>query len=714
MSSLNTARDASIDTQGDLWVATTGGVFSVDKATDVITEYRNINALQSLDATSIHCGSNGEVFVGGGDGALDILDANGTWVNITDIKRANEYPKRAVRDLLLYNDVLYIATDFGVVTFKASTRLFIETIDRIGTFQEKTRVNGVAIRHDSIWVATDSGVAVAPLNVSTLRLPSVWTVLDTASGVGKETASFIASSDNDLAIAIDKRVLKWNGVRFESIIEQPEVINGLTITSTRVIASTGAGVFDINGVIFVPWAAPLNGHLSYAADGNLNIIGFVRDRAVQMWNGTELTPVNLNSPITNQFARCAVDTKGGLWVATDVDPPRTGSGVMYYDGNTWTNYNVQSTPDMTTNACYRVSALSNGNVVVGTFGDGALVFTPSNDGFGITRYDETNSVLQGVSNSPDFVLVADAALDRYGATWYLNEQAVNQILVQQNTDGGMNAFPNCKDPQSNIFRCLAIDGSNTKWFGSFWGNGVIAYNDRNTSSTSDDVCNRVLISNSQLPDNVVSVLRMDKTGALWIGTAKGVAVIASPSSVSNSSVPYVRRISVLAAPVVNDIYVDALNYKWIATTGGVFVLNEDGTEVIATITRSNAPLLDDNVRCVAVDELTGRAYFGTTFGCTSVQTSSIRPSETFSLSVRPQPFSPQSGEQVIIDGLAEDADVRIVTTGGIMVQAIQARGRQAIWDGKDTMGRYAPTGVYVVIARSSTTKESAITKIVVK
>jgi hypothetical protein len=191
-------------------------------------------------------------------------------------------------------------------------------------------------------------------------------------------------------------------------------------------------------------------------------------------------------------------------------------------------------------------------------------------------------------------------------------------------------------------------------------------------------------------------------------------VISSPTGVSNTSLPFVRRISALTSVYVNDLYVDALNNKWVATTGGVFVLNADGTEVLATITNTTAPLLDNNVRSIAVSKKTGLAYFGTSAGCSVARSSSIQPETVFALSFRPQPFSLAVDRELTIDGLAADADIRIMTPGGVQVATMKAQGRQAIWNGKDTEGRDVPPGVYLVHSTSSTSKESAVGKIMVK
>ncbi len=713
MSSLRTVRDADIDLRGRIWAATSGGVMVIDRTDGSIEEYRNVDALQTLDCTSLMCDLVANVtYVGGSDGSLDIADTIGTWTNVSDIRRATQYTRRRINDFSKRGDTLFIATDFGIVLYNTKNSTFIETVDRIGDLQEKTRVSSLCILRDTLWASTDSGVAVAPLNVETLRLPSVWTVLDTTSGLPAIRVNFIRSNGNTVAASTDYAAVEWKNGRFEMRIGTPQVITGLTFTTDRLAINTASEIRTMNGPLSVTWPGELLGHVWPRSGSEELLLVFVRDRALGYVENNIVTMFNVNSPISNQFAHINVDTRGGIWVATEVDPPRTGQGVSYFDGTDWININTSTQPLLRSNACYRVSSLPDGSTWVGTWGGGTLRCTPTDTGVVYERFDQNNSTLAGIPADPNYVLVAEVAQDRSGRTWMLNEQTADRILSK--FDDGVWAWsPNCSDPRSNIFRTVAIDLTGTVWAGSPTGSGVVAYNDRYTPATDDDLCNVVRTSNTQLPDNAVSCIRSDRSGAIWIGTSKGVAVISSPSTLSNTSVPFVRRISALTNAVVTDIHVDALNYKWIATTGGVFVLNEDGTEVISTITKSNTPLLDDNIRTVAVDETSGLAYFGTTNGCSVAQTSSMRPLDDFNIRCYPQPFAPTKDVQVVIDGLAPDADIRIITSGGILVSAIQSRGRQALWDGKDVNGNLVHPGVYLVSAKSAGTNTSAVGKIAV-
>lgn len=717
---MRTVRAIDIDTHGSIWAATSGGVFVYSGDSTQTKEYRNINALQSLDLRTLLCIKNGpesiqgQVVVGASDGSLDILDQNESWTNIADIKRATQYAKRGVTGLLQHGSTLYITTEFGLVTFDLTRQLFIETIDRIGSLQEKTPVNGLAIFRDSLWLATDSGLAVTSLQQPSLRPPSVWTVIRGGAGLPTRPITNIAANSSDVYCAADTIVYSVNAGVVTPIDTSFFTILDMTISNDVLYWSDLNDISTLNGRLGVSWNIDLLGHSSVFRNGKVELLAFLSSVGVGVWDFDSLHIIGLNSPVSNKFARMVIDTKGALWVATDIEPPRSGEGVNYFDGVNWTGINKRSYPDLLTNSCYRISALDSGTVLVGTWGRGGTLIRMVDGSPQITSLTPSNSAVQGIASDSTYSLIADGAVDTYGTLWMINEQAAAQLFVAVHSDGTTSGFQNCIDARSNTYREIAIDLANNKWAGSTVGAGLVVWNDRKTDDRSDDICNVVRTSNTQIPDNTINALAVDLAGALWIGTPRGLAVISYPTGATNTNVPYVRRITQLASPIVNDIFVDALNYKWIATSTGVFVLNEDGTEVLAEITRTTAPLLDDNIRSVVVDSRSGTAYFGTSVGCTTVKTSSIEPTETYDLSIYPQPFKLSEHNQVVIDGLAADSDVRVLTVSGTFVQAMQVRGRQTSWDGYDYNGRQVPPGVYILQVSSASSKQSGVAKIAVQ
>lgn len=714
-SSMNTVRGVAVDPQFRLWCATSGGVFVHDPSDGTTREFRNINALSTLDATAIAAdAATGMVYVGGFDGSIDVASPDLRWRSIRDIRRATQYQRRRINDLLVHDGMLYIATDFGIVTYDVERRLFMETIDRIGPLQEKTAVSSVCILHDSLWATTEGGVVVAPLRVTTLRQPSAWRLYDTSASIATTGNRLIRTNGSSIFVVNGNAVLRYNGSRFDTARSASSPILGLSFAGSVGYLSIESGTYTLGGVPTAPWPAPLLGHTSYqTATGEWELAGFVYGVGLARMDAKGQTQiVTVNSPTIAQFNHIRIDVAGNLWAASYNPLSKLGQGATMYDGATWRSFSSATTPSIASNNIYRISTLPDGRIIVGSWGRGAFAVT--SDGDVPTTYDQRTTQLRGIEADSSFVLVGDVALDRTGTLWMVNEQAGDRMLVSVGKDGTSHRYQNCTDVRSNYFRPIAIDAAGNKWLGGPGGEGLLVYNERSTpDDVSDDLCNVVRASATNLPDNIVTSLAMDNNGALWIGTAKGIGVITTPTTVSRTAIPFVRRVSSLSAVQVNDVFVDALNYKWIATSAGVYVLNEDGTEVLATISASNSPLLSDNVRSIAVDDRTGRAWFGHLEGLSSVQTQSLAPRPTFALSCYPQPYRPSSGEPLVIDGLAPDADIRILTPAGAMVNAVQSRGRQALWDGLDTEGRTVPPGVYIVHVRSASSKEASVGKIVV-
>lgn len=714
-SSMRTVRGADIDSEGRIWCATSGGVFIYDVATGEQQQIRNIGALTTLDVTAVLCDrTRKKIYIGCSDGSFDIVEEDLTWKNIGDIRRASQYPRRGITSFALKSNVLYIGTQFGLVTFDVVREVFLETVDRMSTLEEKTSVNGVTILRDTAWLATDGGVTSAPLSVPTLRQPSAWTLFGTSSGLPKSAAELIVSDDQSIFVASGAKLLRLDDTRFVEAATESDSIRGLSTTNGTVVVSTLSRIYTTTGTIITGFDGELRGHSTVAFDGRMLTVAFIVNRSITILDGERVTPIEITSPISNQFAHLTVDSRGNLWAATDVDPPRTGVGVAVWNGEFWRNFSgLDPNADMNANAIYRVNALRDGSVWLGSWGRGGFRAAYNDvDSIVFSKINKTTSSIEGISADPNFILMGDAAMDRNGTVYIVNEEAADRVLVRAGGTG-QPTWSNCTDSRANKFRALAIDNAGTKWLAGPAGNGVLAINDRNTDDRSDDICQNLRSSTTNLPDNAVSAIKVDRTGAVWLGTARGVAVISSPGSLSSSTTPFVRRITSLTTVAVNDLVVDALNYKWIATNVGVFVLNEDGTEVLTTISTSNSPILDNNVRSIAIDDNTGRVYLGTSSGLFSARTQSIRPSEEFSLTVYPQPFRPTTDGEVVIDGLAPDADVRIVTASGELLTAMQVRGRQVLWNGRDTQNRLVPPGVYVIQTSSAATGSSASGKIVV-
>ncbi|MDP4116729.1 MAG: T9SS type A sorting domain-containing protein, partial [Bacteroidota bacterium] len=114
----------------------------------------------------------------------------------------------------------------------------------------------------------------------------------------------------------------------------------------------------------------------------------------------------------------------------------------------------------------------------------------------------------------------------------------------------------------------------------------------------------------------------------------------------------------------------------------------------------NSPLMDDEIRSIAIDANKGIVYVGTDNGLVSFNTPFIKPLDSFtSLFVYPNPFIINKNNIITIEGLIKDSDIKILTAAGTLVNQFSSPGgKVAYWDGKDLAGKFVGSGIYLIIA----------------
>jgi hypothetical protein len=271
---------------------------------------------------------------------------------------------------------------------------------------------------------------------------------------------------------------------------------------------------------------------------------------------------------------------------------------------------------------------------------------------------------------------------------------------------------------------IIIDDYGQKW-GIRTGNGLFVYNDNNTiEDISDDQFVKITEAegNGNLPDNDVYTLVNDLDGNIWVGTKTGVCVFYSPSSVFSGYNFDSQQIIIqegdfgqylLESEVVYTIAVDGGNRKWIGTLGaGLYLLSEDGTEEIYHFTTENSPLLSNTILDIELNEKTGEVFITTDKGLIS-----FRNDATFGESVQnkitifPNPVKENYGGYISIDGLVENANIKITDVSGNLVFDTYANGGMAVWNGKNKNGQKVGTGVYLVLSSDKYGKEKIAGKI---
>ena len=221
-------------------------------------------------------------------------------------------------------------------------------------------------------------------------------------------------------------------------------------------------------------------------------------------------------------------------------------------------------------------------------------------------------------------------------------------------------------PSKNV-QCVVQDSEAWMWFGT--DKGVARFNgaDFESSATAGS-------GFEQLAGEDVRSMAEDRSGALWLATAKGA-----------------RRISKNGTGVepefsghdARHVLVDSRGHVWIATSDGLFKFEEDGS---ASFIRSTG-LPSDDVRATAEDRM-GRIWIATAAGVMILEGGQIRPLE------------PRESPGGSADSSADGARANAASTSDARNIFVDRRG--AVWlatgngvmvfDGDRTTALSLPTG----------------------
>ncbi|MFC2130296.1 hypothetical protein ACFLSQ_02565 [Bacteroidota bacterium] len=726
--SLANVHSISVDSRGKIWAGTSGGVFIYDRETDAsgtdkIKEIRNTEGLLSLDVTCVKCNNDEKaVYIGTSDGVLHIATEDFQWDYITDIVNA-KYPAPEINDIIFYGDFAFLAGGFGLTKFSLKDRVFIETVVRFSSFTSNIKVNKILIFDGYIWAATNEGIVRTSVD-SSIANPQVWEVFSIENGLPEKVVTNLVNFNDTLFAATNNQICKFTDTGFETVQSSSNEITGLIAKNDGLIYSAGENLYDVyNNKIEFDKQGKINSifHYQYNTSDEL-IVLFEANGFSRIGNGIDKN-VLPNTPGSNNFMNLDVDNKSRLWVATKSKSSMDGQGFMMLDKDgRWLNFNTINYSNFD-DQCIKINAVSNNRVFISTWGGGLIKLTESDGSFDIEKFDNTNSPFTGATlSNQNYVITGEAVEDNNGKVWVINygEGNPGPVLASMDWSGNILTFNNNESLTDRQFLELAIDNWGTKWLGSNnFAKGMYYFNDNRTpEDKSDDIYGKLTKSNSTILDNEQTAIAVDKTGFIWIGSGYGLNFIydSYPAAIGEKIVVREEK-SYTSGHYVHDIYVDALNNKWVATNKGIWILNEDGSEVLnkngEILNSINSPLIDDEVFSITSDPTTGIMYFGTKKGLSAARSLSVQPIEEYKIKCYPQPFNPLTDSELLIDGLKENSDVRILTVDGSLVRALSAKGRVASWDGKDESGAVVSSGVYLVVGASETSEGGGVGKFTV-
>ncbi|MDE6006710.1 MAG: RdgB/HAM1 family non-canonical purine NTP pyrophosphatase [Muribaculaceae bacterium] len=209
------------------------------------------------------------------------------------------------------------------------------------------------------------------------------------------------------------------------------------------------------------------------------------------------------------------------------------------------------------------------------------------------------------------------------------------------------------------------------------------------------------------------------TGLVWVGYNDGIFTFDPKEAFENPSA--VRRIKVprndgtnladylLSGVKVNSITTDGSGRKWFGTQGaGLVCTSADGKTIYNTYTTDNSQMPGNLVFAVEYNPSSNSMMVSTDNGlCELFISSGSASSEEGDIRCFPNPVRPDYYGLVTIDGLADDAMVKIVDTAGNLIKECgQATAGSITWNITDIYSRRVPGGVYFVMAGAGPSSDS--------
>ena len=436
-----------------------------------------------------------------------------------------------------------------------------------------------------------------------------------------------------------------------------------------------------------------------------------------------------------QYLNNRLYTVPGMFKSGYVDSNTPGSVQILHDGE-WANYqenlSLKTGYEYIDNNVLAVDSRNANHVFVG----GRTGLYEFLDGQLKAYYNKDNSLLQGAMYKGrelgnNYVLINGLCFDNKGDLWILNSQASRENLLRLSADGQMTSFSKpalMKDGVGgSVLTSMVFDNRNNLWFcNDHWDYpALFCYQpttDKLLSFTrfvNEDGSNLDLVPHSVMPLS---------NGDVWVTTTIG-PLLLSRSAIDNPETAIFTQVKVprndgtnladylLSGIDVTCMAIDGGGRKWFGTkANGVYLISADNMTQVKHITSSNSPLLSDNILSIAINNTTGEVFFGTDKGLCSYMSDATTPSDRPSgdnTYAYPNPVKPGYTGPITIVGLSMNADVKIVTTNGVLVAEGTSNGGSFIWDGKDKSGKPVASGVYMVESADEDGNNGVVCKVAI-
>lgn len=342
--------------------------------------------------------------------------------------------------------------------------------------------------------------------------------------------------------------------------------------------------------------------------------------------------------------------------------------------------------------------------------------------------DNTSVITSPLGNN--YTIISSVKYDATGKLWLLNSLGDNSILSFDQTTQEWKHYPHSEigsNDRYNLTGLIIGKNNGNIWFVNnyYEKNRLYKYN-YNTDELTMYGPTFTNEDGRDITPIYVHCLAEDRNGNIWIGTTSGPLYL-SMSDIKNGNniftqhkVP--RNDNTNYADYLLDnsnircIAVDGANQKWFGTDNGVYLVSDDCNTQIYHFDTDNSPLISNIVYSIAVNNNTGKVYFATDKGLCSFNNGIVGSNSEMikdNVYAYPNPVKPDYTGKINIVGLSFNANIKIVSTNGTLINEGRSAGGSYSWDGCDLNGKKVASGIYMVETATESGEKGIVCKIAI-
>lgn len=653
--------------------------------------------------------STNTLFIGYIDGSIDLLINDNKIVNISGFYSKFLQGDKRINHVSFFNKEALVSTNFGLLVVDLNKKEIKDSYTSIGTGGVAIRVLSACIKKDSIFISSVDGILSAPYNKTVnLNDYNQWKY------IYKNNECFQLTTFNDSLFFENNFTIKLYSKGVISDFDTNHVNTarifsnnfGLHIVRKGKITTVNANGIQYDNINIVVAATQFKDGIYWFCTGIGP--GVIKKDPLQDYAFMPNGPANTSIFRMTKNGDQILCSGGGL-SNTFGNSYNTSGFYIYNQENGWKS-NIASSLNVNlydfTFVCHRKI---NNTYFAATHTNGILIIKGSEI---IGKWDETNTPLER-NPGDNFIKIGGIAEDSKHNLWIVNYSASFPLLCITPSNKwykfGFNGTTDIKG--------ITIDANDRKWL--IINNGIIVFDEGKLDIQSDDKTNFISQNNGLVSGDILSI-ESDKNGYVWIGTVQGLNVYTGATNLFAN--PKLDRFIVeqdgstgylMGEETIKDILVDGGNRKWFATTNGLFLIDEYGQKVLKHFNYENSPLLSNYLICLGQIDQTGEIFIGTDKGIISYRNDASVASESFGeIKIYPNPVPPKYNGQITIEGLANNAEIRIADAQGKLIYQTKANGGKAVWNGTRLDGSKPNSGVFFVFGINQDGSETAMGKFI--